>query len=573
MRWRAFLLALVYLLAVQVGHAEAVRNLPFTPPASAFSTFRDAANGAALDVIKFTPASGYAAALRGTAPTLGSKAFSLLKGGARMIGTGAVYQLGAIAINEALGWFYRQAQMATGTALDQAYTGAIPWTFVVSNGRCSVSNGSWTDWSSGTGVVKLYHEGEIAADYMISGAQPQVWKADFSGAGHATCTDIERQRAEKNARDYLNNRFPNSAGSWERSTDGRTYSPQLYPGDYRDWPWVFTSTAQTVADVIQSDPAAFAALRDQVMPQYMNAHPMTEQDAVQGRGPLGGTIRAPDGTTMLTVNQIYGGPVNPDLNSDTDPFTDGEEWQAGTELDDPTSFPGDLDQDGIPDWRDEDRDGDGLPNSTDPDPDKADVADLDGDGVPDASDPDIDGDNVPNASDPEPRNASIPVKCATGQKPSADGRSCVPEEEPAKCPTGYKLNEGTGKCEPDTDPADPTGDACGDFSPKRFMTHTGHYLRDVLLPCEPLGTFWSPLLEVAKGKYPFAMVNSLSNMVSAPSTGNQGAVLPAKVGPWEMDWGFITVLIASIGLMFQGYVSWVAVEMILSRFMGQVVIK
>jgi len=69
----------------------------------------------------------------------------------------------------------------------------------------------------------------------------------------------------------------------------------------------------------------------------------------------------------------------------------------GTDPDDKTSVPTDLDKDGTPDALDDDRDGDGVANDQDVFPDDAtESRDLDGDGIGDNTDPDRDGDGVSN---------------------------------------------------------------------------------------------------------------------------------------------------------------------------------
>merc|ERR1712000_216321 len=71
---------------------------------------------------------------------------------------------------------------------------------------------------------------------------------------------------------------------------------------------------------------------------------------------------------------------------------------------------GDIDNDGIADHLDTDRDGDGLSNfleqSAGTDPDVPDQTDLDGDGIPDSIDEDIDNDGVVNQRDAFPRDPS-----------------------------------------------------------------------------------------------------------------------------------------------------------------------
>jgi len=70
----------------------------------------------------------------------------------------------------------------------------------------------------------------------------------------------------------------------------------------------------------------------------------------------------------------------------------------------------DIDNDGVADHLDTDRDGDGLSNfleqSAGTDPDRADQSDADGDGIPDSIDEDRDNDGIVNQKDDFPYDAS-----------------------------------------------------------------------------------------------------------------------------------------------------------------------
>ena len=68
----------------------------------------------------------------------------------------------------------------------------------------------------------------------------------------------------------------------------------------------------------------------------------------------------------------------------------------------------DIDDDGIPDTADSDRDGDGVDNATDLFPsDGSETTDFDKDGIGDKADTDDDNDNVPDHLDPNTKNAEV----------------------------------------------------------------------------------------------------------------------------------------------------------------------
>lgn len=84
---------------------------------------------------------------------------------------------------------------------------------------------------------------------------------------------------------------------------------------------------------------------------------------------------------------------NVDVDDDNDTFSDSVEIAVGTDPLDSSSFPTDLDGDGIPNELDDDIDGDGVLNDNDDLPlDPNDSVDTDGDGIGDSVDTDDDGD-------------------------------------------------------------------------------------------------------------------------------------------------------------------------------------
>jgi len=96
----------------------------------------------------------------------------------------------------------------------------------------------------------------------------------------------------------------------------------------------------------------------------------------------------------------------------------------------------DMDNDGIGDNVDPDRDGDGLLNENDEFPDDPDrppieKGDMDGDGIPDDEDPDIDGDGHDNEADAYPKDPTRWLADSPGPGPAP-----APAAEPAEPPAG-----------------------------------------------------------------------------------------------------------------------------------------
>ena len=116
-----------------------------------------------------------------------------------------------------------------------------------------------------------------------------------------------------------------------------------------------------------------------------------------------------------------------DEDNDGDGFSNDIEIQAGTDPNDPMSFPADLDDDGILDFMDADRDGDEVDNDEDAFPDDpTESADLDGDGIGDNADTDRDGDGISNdyeeqlQTDPNDSNSTPPDLDTDGIPDSLD---------------------------------------------------------------------------------------------------------------------------------------------------------
>lgn len=232
--------------------------------------------------------------------------------------------------------------------------------------------------------------------------------------------------------------------------------------------------------------------------------------------------------------------TDPNGDLDGDGFTDADEIKRGTNPADPLS----------------------KPQSP-----YTEAEDFDQDGIKDTEDPDDDNDG---ATDEEEIASGTNPKDATSKPPETNEEE-KKEEEDCKV-NGGTWNSETRECgEPD--PEAPPSNDCGSFAITRLLKYPGSYIKDVIFPCESPKDIFKPLLEAASTKYPFAMVRNLNNVVSAPTSGEQSAVLPNKLGSFEFDWAWLAPLITVVGLLFKGATSWIAVDLILSRLMGQVVIK
>jgi heat shock protein beta len=103
--------------------------------------------------------------------------------------------------------------------------------------------------------------------------------------------------------------------------------------------------------------------------------------------------RDTDGDGVTDADERANGtdPYNPD--TDGDGLNDGEDPDAdGNGIDDDIQGPpGDLNDNGIPDYLEPDNDNDGIPDDVD--------WDIDNDGIPNGLDWDMDGDGIPNFLD------------------------------------------------------------------------------------------------------------------------------------------------------------------------------
>jgi gliding motility-associated-like protein len=111
--------------------------------------------------------------------------------------------------------------------------------------------------------------------------------------------------------------------------------------------------------------------------------------------------------TEWTDTDLDGIGNNTDEDDDNDGYSDLDELECNSNPLDVNDLPGDLDQDGTPDCKDNDIDGDGCINTQDVFPrDPSECSDADGDGLGDNIDIDSDNDGVPNSQDAFPLDPS-----------------------------------------------------------------------------------------------------------------------------------------------------------------------
>jgi len=519
---------------------------------------------------------------------------SLAKGGARLMGQGALFQIGAMGINAALTAFFNQVQ-SDANPERSLLEGCIESSIIA----------GFSD--------PLMNCGSVATNTVMSfpkGAYPSypdssTWWAYPTGHYFGVNTSTNGYQVSANCPPTDNkpgfSANPGSPLSVAQIED--MYSRYLKDCE----PHTVTKTAPIPLSVyvdggsvsgqpILPHPEIKQQIKDAVVYYIENNYP---RPAANGEVYPGMTL-----SPAPSASGWYGVPVSIYDDEDGDGWSDWEEILRGSDPNDATSKPNplrDTDGDGATD-ADEDRLG------TDPydpksSPEKEKITDTDGDGIVDADDPDDDNDGwtdedeiaagsdpklktsvpedtdkdgTPDFKDPDDDNdgATDEEEIAARTDPK-DPNSKPPEKDPDACPSGQKSDGGDPpKCIPDTDPKDPVGDKCGDLSVKRFLAHTGHALRDVVFPCKAPGDIFKPLMEKAGSKYPFAMVSAFQNgVVQTPNSGDQSATLPAKLGPFDLDWSWLAPLITVVGLLFKGATSWLAVDLVLSRLMGQVVVK
>ena len=124
-------------------------------------------------------------------------------------------------------------------------------------------------------------------------------------------------------------------------------------------------------------------------------------------GVLNSNDAFPFDPTEWTDTDLDGIGNNTDQDDDNDGYSDLDELECNSNPLDVNDLPGDLDQDGIPDCKDNDIDGDGCINTQDVFPrDPSECSDADGDGLGDNIDIDSDNDGIPNTQDAFPLDPS-----------------------------------------------------------------------------------------------------------------------------------------------------------------------
>ncbi|MFC6593099.1 thrombospondin type 3 repeat-containing protein [Deinococcus lacus] len=281
----------------------------------------------------------------------------------------------------------------------------------------------------------------------------------------------------------------------------------------------------------------------------------------------------------------------PDLDTDADGYTDGDEAGSGSNPDDPDSVPekpSDKDGDGVPDKDDDDDDNDGIPDKDDSAPNDPDSGgpDSDGDGKSDAVDTDDDNDGIPDSKDDDDDDDGIPDDCEDaenpeecaaaddddGDKPCEEGQEkgengecappkddgcpegeekgedgeCAAPPDDGECPEGQEKGK-DGKCAPPPPGSSPPDDSCGTFSYKRLLAYPGSFVKDLFVPCAPVKEMFTPLIAVAKTKFPFSVAMNLRGWFHVGGGGGgNGSDLPDSIGPIPLTWTFLTPLWTTI---------------------------
>lgn len=548
MNLRGLLLALVYVLGLSAHHLAAAagtdspwRTAPtldqmnrraWAPPSLLPPGGDTVPRGWQMELargVRAQPTSAVAALSRGGAPL--QVAVNLAKSGGRVIGYGGLLQVGAIAVNAALSAALQRMQQdvssvhndlaeclresnAAGiTEFSHMICGKVTANVVFPHGEYpSSGTKTWWDFTNNNRVFNFrvqsrYNNG--SDNYILTYTCGDTSSGPISANRYASSANVESE--------FL---------YYTRVCRGGTVSTPISLDTWRQGGTVNGTP-------IAPHPNIDQYVREEVARHFENMPPSTTGPNMW---PGVSIANAP------TINEYYGAPVEPWLDGDSDGWSDAEELARNSDPSDPNSKP-DLNRD---------TDGDGVPDGledkykTNPyDPkSKPDLNDMDGDGVPDETDPDIDGDGVPNESDPDPLDKTIPVKCATGYKTSLDGKSCLPEQSEEKCPEGQKLNDATPpKCVVDEEKKDdPVGDECGNFSIKRLTTHTAHYLRDLVAPCDDFSDLVKPITEQLQVKFPFSVAAGLKDWFKVQGDTSTAQQMPDSLSVIPLEWGWLTGL-------------------------------
>lgn len=250
-----------------------------------------------------------------------------------------------------LEWFYNEAQEAANPELDSWYaaTGGTP------SGGAPQPEFDYT-WM-GDNKIHFATNLQVLRDYAVAAGVPDASYAlqVYLGYGYGPSTGGQWHAVAAGAGTTL-------SGPYE-SSSAATNTARLLLAD-----WIaaeggtISGAQQSLSDLMTANPNAESALRNDVLPAYIdsrtadaNTFPSTYAD------PFG------DGAVVLdpapNVNQWYDNPyANPQLDTDGDGFKDWEETEAQTDPADVNDKPTVVPTPGEA----TDTDGDGIPDEFDP---------------------------------------------------------------------------------------------------------------------------------------------------------------------------------------------------------------
>lgn len=143
----------------------------------------------------------------------------------------------------------------------------------------------------------------------------------------------------------------------------------------------------------------------------------------------------------------------------------------------------------------------------------------------------------------------------------------IPKEE--EC-TDSQVLQSDGTCkDKETDP----GNECNDFSVARFLKHPGTYIKELFIPCDQWANVFDELKDAVKDRFPFSMTSRLDHLVTFNGTANQADVLPSKIGPFDLDWSWIAPLLLVTSVLFKSAIGYIAINFVIGKFSGQLVMK
>lgn len=395
---------------------------------------------------------------------------TLAKAG-KIIKWGGAFSVAAELLNNALSWYYKQAQDAADP-LGNWWNGIPP---------------QFPEPVSFSADSTTYKPVSGGCFFISNGFPTTAWIA---------YTDVENGK-------YIAAYATNNPDGTVRYRAQRFSAWTTYQGALSEYKLLCDSGTrpqdETLDEFLKRNPNAAEQIKN-IVKRYLRNHPEIALDRMEPRP---------------NRNQQDDAVTDPELDTDKDGVDDGDETQikkrnpgnrdhpddgGPSDPNEPDSKPKDTDGDGIPDYRDGDDDNDGTPDEEEPtqppacqkdkncnpetekdtdgdgqkdrddpdddndgspdqeeeedgsdpkDPDSK-PEDTDKDGTPDKKDPDDDDDGVPDEEDKDPKNPDV-GKCSKGYNLGEDG-NCYPEEE-KPCPEG-QISDGKGACIPDPKPCE-----------------------------------------------------------------------------------------------------------------------